>query len=80
MAIADATQYEVRKCQSGILLYVSTSATAFADCKTQATVLAAEYPAEQLCVIPQGYPVLSNRPLLPFPYPTAGQPVLVQES
>lgn len=80
MAIADAAQYEVRKCDSGILLYSSTSATAYQDCVTQATVLAAEYPAAQLCVIPQGYGVISDRPPIPFPYPTAGQPVLLQRS
>lgn len=77
MAIADAAQYEVRKCQSGILLYFSGS---FTDCQAQAALLAPKYAAEQLCVVPQGYPVLSNRPLLPFPYPAAGQPVLSQES
>ena len=49
-----------------------------ADWTRDATALAAEFPAHQLCVIPQGQPVLSNRPLLPFPYPAAGQPVLTQ--
>lgn len=72
--------YEVRSCQSGILFYTSSSSSAFTDCTTQATTLAAEYPDQQLCVIPQGYGVLSNRPLVPFPYPAAGQPVLTQQT
>ena len=76
--MATTGPYEVRNCQSGQLLYASASATAYTDCTTQATTLAAEFPAQQLCVIPQGQPVLSNRPLLPFPYPAAGQPVLTQ--
>lgn len=77
MTIADAAQYEVRSCQSGILFYFSGS---FTDCQAKAIPLAAEYPDQQLCVIPQGSSVLSNRPLIPFPYPAAGQPVLSQES
>ncbi len=76
--MADASTYEVRNCQSGALLFTSSSVTPFTDCTTQATTLAANYPGHQLCVIPFGASVLSARPLLPYPYPAAGQPVLTQ--
>ena len=69
--------YEVRSEQSGRLYYPvnPTDAADLATCKTKASSLASSYPYEQLCVIPAGYSVNSDRPLI-IPPPAAGQPVI----
>ena len=66
--------YEVRSEQSGRLLYPVNPGDAadLATCKTKATALAASYPYDQLCVIPVGYSVNSDRPLV-IPPPAGGQ-------
>ncbi len=69
------TAYEVRSEQSGRLLYPvnpGLDAADLATCKTKATSLASQYPYDQLCVVPAGYSVNSDRPLT-IPPPAAGQ-------
>lgn len=73
--MATFTAYEVRSEQSGILLFASNSATARADCVTQAAALKSQYPNDILNIIPAGYSNGSDRPAV-SPAPAAGQTVI----
>jgi len=58
------SQYEVRVCRSGVLMFHSETPTALADCQAQAATMAAQYPNEALCVVPRGFATVGSAQLV----------------
>ncbi len=62
------SEYEVRVCRSGVLMFRSSTPTALADCQAQATTFAAANPLEAFCVVHRGQETVGSAQIvLPGP-------------